>query len=184
MKPTEFFHYSGCEINELRNDFHDLHRQHCNIFGKPHGLWFSVEDYPEDMNWRTWCEAEEFRLECLKFRYRVKIRHNSDILVLSSSEDIVGFSRKYAGNDPIDFKKYTQDFSRPDYIYIIDWNKVMEDYDGIIIAPYQWSCRLMNPTTSWYYGWDCASGCIWNLDVIESLILSNLPIEKTQEMLV
>ena len=46
--------------------------------------------------------------------------------------------------------------------------KVMLDrrVDGIIIAPYQWYCRM---TVDWYYTWDCASGCIWNLDAIESV---------------
>ncbi|QBI98814.1 hypothetical protein SEA_BOBBY_184 [Mycobacterium phage Bobby] len=51
----------------------------------------------------------------------------------------------------------------PDWI---DWGKVAADYGGIIIAPYQWS-RRMDP--HWYYTWDCASGCIWNLEAIESL---------------
>ena len=47
----------------------------------------------------------------------------------------------------------------------IDWPAVATDYPGLIIAPYQWSCR-MSEFTRWYYGWDCASGCIWNADAI------------------
>jgi len=38
---------------------------------------------------------------------------------------------------------------------------VSKEYDGIEIAPYQWDARL---SLIWYYGWDVASGCIWNLD--------------------
>jgi hypothetical protein len=26
--------------------------------------------------------------------------------------------------------------------------------------------------TSWYYGWDCASGCIWDVDAIERVTLA------------
>lgn len=164
--PTELFHYSACEIKELRNDFHDKHREHIPIFSKPHGFWFSVEDYEEDENWKTWCEGERFRLECLKYRYSVGLRRNSDILLLGSPNKIIEFGRKYAGTDPTDFGGFLKDTTRPDYIYWIKWEQVMEDYDGIIIAPYQWSCRLASETT-WYYGWDCSSGCIWNMDIIE-----------------
>lgn len=49
----------------------------------------------------------------------------------------------------------------------IDWVKVKPLYDGIIITPYQWRCRL-DPDIFWYYSWDCASGCIWNLETIET----------------
>ena len=49
----------------------------------------------------------------------------------------------------------------------IDWPKVAERYDGIIIAPYQWSRRLDGPM--WYYGWDCASGCVWRARAVLEL---------------
>lgn len=37
------------------------------------------------------------------------------------------------------------------------------EYAGIIITPYQWARRL---ELSWYYNWDCASGCIWDVSAI------------------
>lgn len=46
----------------------------------------------------------------------------------------------------------------------IAWTAVADRWDGIIIAPYQWTRRY---DLAWYYGWDCASGCIWNLDAID-----------------
>jgi hypothetical protein len=46
----------------------------------------------------------------------------------------------------------------------IDWGRVAEQYHGIVIAPYQWSLRL---DLMWYYGWDCASGCIWDTWIVE-----------------
>lgn len=39
-------------------------------------------------------------------------------------------------------------------------------YDG---APYQWECRL-DRDTFWYYSWDCASACIWNLQAVRPLV--------------
>ncbi len=53
--------------------------------------------------------------------------------------------------------------------YQLEWDKVKDKYQGIIIAPYQWECRLALETC-WYYGWDCASGCIWDLDCIKEFI--------------
>ena len=50
----------------------------------------------------------------------------------------------------------------------IDWAEVASKYDGIIISPYQWSLRL-DMEMMWYYGWDCASGCIWNISAIKEL---------------
>ena len=36
-----------------------------------------------------------------------------------------------------------------------------EGWAGIEIAPYIWARRLDGPAR-WYYGWDAASGCIWD----------------------
>ena len=36
----------------------------------------------------------------------------------------------------------------------------------MFITPYQWELRF---ELDWYYGWDVASGCVWNLSVIESM---------------
>ncbi len=50
----------------------------------------------------------------------------------------------------------------------IRWPDVAARYDGMIIAPYVWSRRL-DGDARWYYGWDCASGCIWNTSAIKSV---------------
>lgn len=47
------------------------------------------------------------------------------------------------------------------FVIWLDWAAIGKLYDGIIIAPYLWERRL-NGGAMWYYGWDCASGCIWN----------------------
>ena len=41
-----------------------------------------------------------------------------------------------------------------------DWKLIAQEFDGIEIAPYQWEIR-MDYNFFWYYGWDCASGCLW-----------------------
>lgn len=42
----------------------------------------------------------------------------------------------------------------------IDWKAVAKEYDGIEIDPYQYE-RRFSEGFLWYYGWDCASGCVW-----------------------
>jgi len=159
--PSKLYHYSKEEIKELRQDFHEPQIDAWGFCMKPYGLWVSVEDYEDDVNWKQWSLSEEFRLEHLKYRYSVNIVKKSNILFLNSSEELTIFSLEYESPQVNHKYEYLK------YIYSIDWERVMTEYDGIIIAPYIWSCRLDNPATSWYYGWDCASGCIWNIDAIE-----------------
>lgn len=127
---------------------------------KPVGFWLSVED-----EWEQWCKSEQFMEHSLARKYKVQLSKDANILHLKSELDIDMFTKKY---------KYFGDDSPNNliptfHVYDIDWAKVEEKYDGIIIEPYCWSRRLASHTI-WYYGWDVASGCIWNLNVIESVI--------------
>jgi len=127
---------------------------------KPSGLWVSVDG---DDDWAAWCQSEQFGLETYKFKQRITLRSNSligicepagrGVLHLDAPIQILRFDEIYASDE----SRYGG----------INWAKVMDDYDGIIIAPYQWSLRLDGPF--WYYSWDCASGCIWNTEVIENI---------------
>ena len=141
---------------------------------KPNGLWFDVNE-----EWKQWCEAAEFRLETLRYRHTVTILDASRILFLRGAKDIDVFTRKYERNlfDSIqilqsskDIDKFTRkyghdligDIQRQFSKYIV-WGEVAEKYSGIIIAPYS---RARSLTYIWYYGWHCASGCVWDTSVI------------------
>lgn len=84
----------------------------------------------------------------------------ANILRLASGEDLDAFTEEY-GFDPYSM--------RGGFIHDIRWPDIAAKYQGIIIAPYIWSRRMTNHTF-WYYGWDCASGCIWEANAIEKLI--------------
>lgn len=127
---------------------------------KPDGLWVSV-DGPDD--WPSWCKAEEFGNIESKIRYRVNLNDNCNVLILSTAEQIKDFNKKYSFT-PQPFRGFTGK------IRYINWEKVTNDYQGIIIAPYCWSLR-MDPDFHWYYGWDCASGCIWGAGAVKSIEL-------------
>lgn len=139
--------------------------------GKPRGFWVSVEGNED--GWADWCRGENFRLEELVYEYEVKLKPDARILYLSTQEELRDFTKKYYDPDGI-MNKVSQevhaenDFGFPASVHDIDWPAVARKYQGIIIAPYIYSCRL-SPPTDWYYTWDCASGCIWNARAIESV---------------
>ena len=62
-----------------------------------------------------------------------------------------------------DIDEFEADYLEP------NWAPTAAQYAGVIIAPYQWERRLDGDASDWYYGWDCASGCIWNADAIASI---------------
>lgn len=113
---------------------------------KPAGLWLSVDG---DDDWPSWCLGEGFRVGALTHRTALQLVPDARVLWLSTPDDVLAFGVKYGG-------EMTREF------LWVDWPQVATDWDGLVIAPYQWSLRL-DPRTHWYYGWDCASGCVWNL---------------------
>lgn len=127
-------------------------REHSR-FAKPGGLWFSVEGQDD---WYSWCQSENFNLENLKYQTQIIFKPNARILHLKSVYDIRKFTEDYVPHDV------------PLHYAVPDWERVSKTYRGIIIAPYQWDCRLAD-WSFWYYGWDCASGVVWDLDAIKEL---------------
>lgn len=115
------------------------------IDSKPKGFWYGI-----DGDWERWCKGEDWGLskdkENLEFEL---VLADENILMLSSAAEIDQFHEVYQGHIGGFIRHY------------IDWPKVCEKYDGIEIAPYQWARRLEGDAHRWYYGWDCASGCIW-----------------------
>jgi len=141
---------------------------------KPNGLWFDVNE-----EWKRWCEAVQFRLETLRYRHMVTILDTSRILLLQSAKDIDAFTRKYGRNHSggiqllqgaKDIDAFTRkygndlfgDIRRQLSEYII-WGEVALKYSGIIVAPYS---RSRSQAYLWYYGWHCASGCVWDTSAI------------------
>ena len=131
------------------------HHDIARAVGKPRGLWLSDED--TDWGWRAWCESEEFNLGGLAYETEFTLAPGANVLVLSTLLDLVAFTGEYGAplmpDAPTSISK------------VIDWNRVAAAYDGIIITPYVGEARW-NFDLFWYYGWDVASGCIWNLKAL------------------
>lgn len=130
---------------------------------KPRGLWLSDES---DYGWKKWCESEEFRIHALEHEAAFKV-DVSDVLVLNTDKKIKQFKKEYS--IPI--------HPNISFVTVCSWYNLPHLYKGIVITPYSWRLRL-EPGYLWYYGWDCASGCIWDLSCLTEL--SSSPAQESR----
>lgn len=128
-------------------------------FNKPDGFWLSVDG---EGDWKDWCIAEEFNLAGLQYRYSITLEPDCCVPVISNKEDLLKFTACYRstfGND-----------QKCDWFRYIDWSNVSNDMQGIVISPFKyewgWDTHL-----TWVYGWDCDSGCIWDVSAIKNIDL-------------
>lgn len=148
-------HFSETPIETLHQRKYEPLRDGPITF-KPQGLWLSDESGKD--GWKSWCEGEKFRLEGLKYSKEFEC-DTFDWAVLKSPEDIHRFSSVYK------CKRSEELGLKSGYVC---WDRVMKDYKGILITPYQWDCRL-DGRTFWYYPWDCASACVWDLSTVKPI---------------
>lgn len=185
MEEINLYHYSG-DLFTFKRDFDlpkkELHRLELSTAAtqKPMGFWVSCENLKDDWTWKDWCEEQEFNLEDLKYKYRVVLSNNSNVLHISTPEEFDKFENDFLVNlyETID-DPYMEKFCQmnPWKVYLktyfnqgIDWKKVCQRYQGVLIAPYRGDKRA---ESMWYMGWDCSSGCIWDFDCIEECYLTN-----------
>lgn len=125
---------------------------------KPQGLWLSDES---DYGWSEWCRVESFRNTGEQVRTDFRLREGANILHLGSGAEL---------------RAFTNEWGKPiyrDYVNEIRWLDLSHEYDGILITPYSWAMRLKLP---WYYSWDCASACVWNLGALKRIPTLTPPI--------
>ena len=120
---------------------------------KPSGLWLSVDD-----DWRRWCMENE--MDWLSRRDVDFDVDTSRCKVITSVDEMDEFH-----------DEYTEPDDRWLELRMPNWGKVAKDYSGIVIAPYIWERRYTNPgsASDWYYPWDCASACVWDLSILTPL---------------
>ncbi len=137
-------HYSRTALGVIQSKV-----QENEATWKPKGLWVSV--LGED-DWLHWCEENDWYQEPV-FEHEIILAPDANVLRIENLDRLLRFHEEFA-------------FTMPWSSVYIDWARVASRYDGIIIAPYQWACRLEYQISNWYYSWDCASGCIWNAKAI------------------
>lgn len=145
---------------------------------KPRGVWWSCGN-----EWYEWCKGD-MPDWCQYYSHCYELRLNDDkILHLETPEQILEFTAEYGGNNEYYFtneKQWMPVVTPGDYARDINWPEVAKLYSGIEICPYQYSLRLTS-RTGWYYGWDIASGCVWDHNVIEGLTYLGLSEDQPRE---
>lgn len=159
MTNMKLVHYSDAPITTLREPNNPQ-----QVNSKPRGLWIS-DDADLENNWRSWCLSEQFNHQNLTHEHDVTLNQNANVMVLRSAFEIDAFHREFS-------RGYSWQSDRQSRA--IDWPMVAERYDGIIITPYIWDRRLDGEASNWYYGWDCASGCIWRPRAIAAITLRHI----------
>lgn len=111
---------------------------------KPIGFWYGFGS-----SWIDWVNSE---MPEWNYEHIFKINVNSNrILQINTLDELLEFDKQFSVNNG--YKN-------------IDWKRVAKSYNGIEINPYQYKARF---NISWYYGWDVASGCIWNPKAITNI---------------
>lgn len=117
---------------------------------KPRGLWYGI-----DGDWIRWCKSDMPKW-IKPNNFSVDVR-KANILVLRTDADMLRFTEQYGLAVVPGLTSMS--------LYI-NWPSLALSYDGVEIPKYLWRWRL-DQRAPWYYAWDCASGCAWNLDKVK-----------------
>ena len=121
---------------------------------KPRGLW--VSDEATDWGWSHWNQAEEFIDTDAQHATEIVLADDARLVVISTVAELDAFSA------------FRGTHRAGEALFEIRWADVAAEAQGIVISPYWWE-RRTERESAWYYGWDCASGCIWDPDAIAGL---------------
>lgn len=136
MNDEVLLHYSSKPLLRVESQEQELPLIRSS-YDKPVGLWVSVQG---DRDWEEWCRAESFGEDRLVLSHRIILSDAAKILRLKRAFELDDFTDEYG------FEVGSSSWSRKG----IDWKRLATIYQGIIIAPYQWSRRLETPVSSWY----------------------------------
>jgi hypothetical protein len=129
---------------------------------KPRGLWLSYNN-----EWEEWNDTGEpgvFIVGNYKYKYKVTLKKNLNVLKIETVEELYDFNKKYGKKDKV-IKKMIR----------INWEKVCEDYDGIFFMNYR---KILddesveyNDEFIWYNMLDVSSACIFRPSLVVSKII-------------
>lgn len=142
-----YTHHSRPEI-QFRFDPSRTYDQ--SVGRKPSGLWLSVDE-----DWQRWCTAEGMD-SWLGDVFGVDV-DEPRLKVITTADELDAFHDDYG----VPWKEYALEGQAAP-----DWPRLATEHAGIVIAPCIRSRHLGGSVGRWYYGWDCASACVWDLSAI------------------
>lgn len=162
----QFTHYSERPCLRVRDG--DQCRRMTDHGSKPDGLWFCAAETP-DGGWEEFVRSKVragdpgFSLDQIKCLTRVEFRTPSRVLFICASEAFDLFNERYSQVSDETLKRTRDVFRNAPRI---DWPRVANDFDAIVIAPFRTDRLRDDPKFKWYRCWDVASGCVWRAGAV------------------
>ena len=181
---------TALDVNDTFTDLDtwdsDSSQSKYDIYHNPKGLWLSV-----GASWQIWTTTKP-NLFVWKYNmpYLYKVRVKDSVLVIKSTEEFIDFIKKYK-NDDESITMYN----------IMNWKKIKEKYDGIILETWvipdifgsndkfhidgdgktvqTYFEKLLGQSwknnivalSEWVRHWETSSGVIWRKSGIKSIKL-------------
>ena len=175
-----WYHYSKDKNLTLKSLYDLPSTSHPSFPFKPSGLWLSLDD--EWYTLQTEIDNEKF-IKKLKYKYEVELEkadfkdsntYGARILVIDSLEKLQAFDEKYKIQDSDTLtetqkeriKQVHGDLDSLKDFFIgkfPDWERVCEDYDGMICISYQeiLGAGGLIEKMHWWSWLDINCACIW-----------------------
>lgn len=161
-----------------------IDEQEQPIEKKPKGLWYGIDD-----DWLQWCYSNQSDWIGPYF-YEI-VLDESRLLSINNLEAFDQFEKAHVGkpewmvalqqmailgDDPLEKEwggyklSLLNEYSDSGIMgkSFINYGKVALSYGAMEVTPYLHKRRL---SSMWYYGWDCASGCVWEKKAIKKIKL-------------
>lgn len=164
MKRNEIYRHYGSSKFDI-DKFVPVYNRYLS--NKPYGGLWACPTKDVDIGWDTWCKNEGFRLEYLKEHFDFKISNKAKILTIRDIKDLKNLPR-------IVNKEIEEFVSRDTMNLDIDFEKLKEDYDGMMVWIYRSKDidkELMCCDGIYYklYGWDVDTLLVFNPNIIEEV---------------
>ena len=142
---------------------------------KPRGFWYACGSDWYDLG--VSAKTDKY-LYSIKLKRSILTKDLSEVkkgkvLQITKQDEMRAFDKKYG-------KKVIYKDRLFNSYRLIEWKQVYKDFSGLEICPYQKGTRYgVNGETvsdrkmNWYYTWDVASGCIWDLNAIDNIELKH-----------
>lgn len=118
---------------------------------KPTGLWVAKEDA-----WIEWGVQNSFDHWTRDF---VELDLDlSDIYKIRFERDLDALREEYGVVH-----------EELNYVHSIDWSLVAREFKGVYALNWEYGWSGLDSLNPWFYGWDLASGCVWDLSALEEI---------------
>lgn len=147
----QYIHYgSSCFNLDIFKEKAANPRDNSFMNKPPYGFWASPvgSDY---WTWRDWCESEDWHTDRLEKSFKFTLTKKAKILTVRKREDIF---------------HYLIESSTLCKKPILDFNRIMSEYDGMELIHGHDGKNYMDLHYNEFYAWDVDSIVIWNPYII------------------